>query len=159
MSEPTSSEPSPRERLPGAARPRRRAPGGVVAALAFAGVAAIVGAAWSLSSGVRPSDDGRLGAGAAVTRGGARLARIDRVSRSRPRRLRVYQAPAAGPVIDSARVGVLAAWLLPGTAARGEPVIALVPRDSVAGFALVARLAVVPGEPGLLVFEAPASRP
>jgi len=132
----------------------------VVAALAFAGVAAIVGAAWSLGTSVRPADDGRLGAGAAVTRGGARLARIGRVSRGRGRRrLPVYQAPAAGPVIDSARVGVLAAWLLPGTAARGEPVIALVPRDSVAGFSLVARLALVPGEPGLLVFEAPASRP
>ena len=35
------------------------------------------------------------------------------------------------------------------------PVVALVPRDSVRGLALVGRLVVTPGEPGLLVFGRP----
>jgi hypothetical protein len=66
-------------------------------------------------------------------------------------------APASGPVIDSARVGALAARLL-STAGRDEPVIALVPRDSVAGLSAVGRLVVTVGESGLLVFGAPGAR-
>jgi hypothetical protein len=94
-------------------------------------------------------------AGAEVRRAGARLAGIERISAARGRgRLPIYLAPFAGAVVDSARVGALAARLVPGSAAAGVPVVELVPRDSVAGLPLVARLVVTPGEPGLLVFGA-----
>ena len=138
----------------------RRAPGRVLGGVTVAGLAAIVVAAWASATGSVPSGDRRLGAGAAVTRGRTRLAGIERVSPGRgPGRLPRYLAPAQGQAIDSARVGVLAAWLLPGTASGTEPVIALVPRDSVAGLPLVARLVVTPGEAGLLVYGAAGSRP
>jgi hypothetical protein len=92
-------------------------------------------------------------------RDGARLAAIERRTAGRGRgRLPVYLAPARGPAIDSARVGVLAARLAPGTGSGAEPVIALVPRDAVAGLPLVGRLVVTPGEPGLMVYGAATPR-
>jgi hypothetical protein len=131
----------------------------VVAAVAAVFVAAVVGAAWSLRARGRPAA-ARLGPGAAITRGGRRVAGIERRLPPRLRgRLPVYLAPAAGAVVDSARVGALAPRLLPGTETGAEPVIALVPRDSVAGLALVARLVLTPGEPGLLVFGEGRGRP
>jgi hypothetical protein len=88
-------------------------------------------------------------------RGTTHVAVIERITRARGRgRLPLYLAPASGAIIDSARVGVLAARLVAGTGAGTEPVIALVPRDSVAGLPLVGRVVVTPGEPGLLVFGA-----
>jgi hypothetical protein len=107
----------------------------------------------------------RLGPGAAVVRGTRRVAGIERLVRARGRgRLPSYLAPATGPVVDSARVGALAARLVAGTESGGEPLIALVPRDSVRGLPLAGRLVVTPGEPGLLVFAAagpgaPPARP
>jgi hypothetical protein len=53
---------------------------------------------------------------------------------------------------------VLAARLAPGTGSGAEPVIALVPRDAVAGLPLVGRLVVTPGEPGLMVYGAATPR-
>jgi hypothetical protein len=123
--------------------------------LALAAVAVVVGLAARTG---RRSTGRRLGPGAAVTRGAARVAAIDRVAPARGRgRLALYLAPARGPVIDSARVGVLAARLVAGTERGDEPVVALVRRDSVAGLGLVGRLVVTPGEPGLLVFGARAA--
>ncbi len=128
-------------------------------AFAAAVAALIARAAWTAGGRGARVGAGRLGPGAAVTRGGVRVAAIERVVRARGRgRLPLYLAPAAGPVADSARVGALAARLEPGTAAGREPVVALVPRDSVAGLALVGRLVITPGEPGLLVFGARARR-
>ena len=49
---------------------------------------------------------------------------------------------------------MLAARLASGSAADQAPVVELVPRDSIAGLPLVARLVVAAGEPGLLVFGA-----
>jgi hypothetical protein len=127
---------------------------GAAAALAAAALGA---AAWRAGVGLRPAGGARLGPGAAVTRGGVRVAGIERVARGRGRgRLPLYLATASGPVVDSARVGALAARLLPSEG--GDPVIALVPRDSVAGLALVGRLVVTPGDPGLLVFGAGGAR-
>ena len=95
----------------------------------------------------------RLAFSAAVTRGGRRIARIERVTRARGRgRLPLYLAPARGPIVDSARVGTLAARLVTETGGGAAPQITLVPRDSVAGLTLVGRVVAVPGEPGLLVF-------
>lgn len=125
-----------------------------VALLALAGLGGIAAAAWR--AGVRGSPGVRLGPDAAVVRGGRRVAPIERRTPARGRgRLPLYLAPATGAAIDSARVGALAARLVDGTGAGDAPVIALVPRDSVAGLALVARLVVTPGEPGLLVFGSP----
>ena len=145
---------------------RRPTAGRVVAALALAGAAAILLVSYRflaladrIGSAGNP-DGARLGPGAAVMRGPQRLAGIERVARSRGRgRLPLYLAPASGPVIDSARVGALAARLLPGTDGGTEPVIALVPPDSVRGQPLVGRLVVTPGEPGLLVFGTLGYRP
>ena len=124
----------------------------MIAALIAGGALTCGVATWRFgrpSSGVRPR------AGAEVRRAGVRLALIERISPARGRgRLPIYLAPVAGPVVDSARVGVLAARLAAGSAAAGAPVVELVPRDSVAGLPLVARLVVAPGEPGLLVFGA-----
>jgi hypothetical protein len=132
----------------------------VLTGLAIAVVVGIMVRTVRLAGRPQGAGDPRLGADAAVTRGGQRVAGIDRVVSARGRgRLPLYLAPARGAVIDSARVGVLAAWLLPGTEVGVEPRIALVPRDSVAGLAVVARLVVTPGEPGLLVFGARGSRP
>jgi hypothetical protein len=104
----------------------------------------------------RPPGGTRAAAGAEVRRGGARIAAIERITAARGRgRLPLYLAPATGPVVDSARVGALAARLVAGTARGGAPIVELVPRDSVAGLQLAARLVVTPGEPGLLVFAAP----
>ncbi|MDF1503621.1 hypothetical protein [Roseisolibacter sp. H3M3-2] len=130
--------------------------------LALIGVTAILVTSYRYLArgGAGGPGGGRLGPDAAVTRGGRRLAAIERVTRSRGRgRLPLYLAPAAGPVIDSARVGALAARLLPSAGGNAAPVIALVPRDSVRGQSLVGRLVVTPGEPGLLVFGAPGDRP
>jgi hypothetical protein len=124
----------------------------VTTALVAGGLLTCGVATWRFA---RPPGGTRPGAGAEVRRGGARLAAIERITPARGRgRLPLYLAPAAGPVIDSARVGVLAARLVAGTA-RDAPVVELVPRDSVAGGRLAARLVVTPGEPGLLVFAAP----
>ena len=141
----------PEPSLPLTAAPaRRRAPRAVIAVLIAGGALTCGVATWRFgrpSSGVRPR------AGAEVRRAGVRLAGIERISPARGRgRLPIYLAPVAGPVIDSARVGVLAARLATGAAAGDAPVIELVPRDSVAGRPLVARLVVTAGEPGLLVF-------
>ena len=127
----------------------------VVTLVALGGLGAIAAAAWR--AGGRPvAGSTPLGPGAAVVRGGTRVAAIERRTAARGRgRLPLFLAPATGPVIDSARVGVLAARLVDGTGAGPAPVVALVPRDSVAGLALVARLVVTPGEPGLLVFGRP----
>ncbi len=131
----------------------------VLLGLVAAGAIGVVFAAGRAA--VRPAGAGdRLGAGAAVTRDGRRLAPIERVVRARGQgRLPLYLAPARGPVIDSARVGVLAARLVSGTESGTAPQIALVPRDAVAGLVLVARLVVTPGEPGLLVFGASRRTP
>jgi hypothetical protein len=119
------------------------------------GFALLGRAAWQKGVGTSRPGGERLGPRAAVVRGALRVAAIERVTRARGRgRLPVYLALARGPVVDSARVGVLAARLVAGTEAGTEPVIALVPRDSVAGLAPVGRLVVTPGEPGLLVFGA-----
>lgn len=127
---------------------------------ALSGVALVMRMASSMSARAEGSGGERLGAEAAVVRGGRRVAPIERVIRARGRgRLPQYLAPAAGPVIDSARVGALAARLRPGARPTSDPVVALVPRDSVAGLALVGRLVVTPGEPGLLIFGTPGGRP
>lgn len=140
---------------PATSRPARWGP----TALALAGVAAILAASWRFGTGTRARGDAPLGAGAAVVRGSRRVAGIERVTRARGRgRLPLYLAPATGPVVDSARVGALAARLLAGEGPDAAPVIALVPPDSVRGLPLVGRLVVTPGEPGLLVFGA-ATRP
>lgn len=144
---------------PDASRPR---PGArpaarrwLLRALLLAGALLVVHAAWRASAAAGGE---RLGPDAALVRGARRVAAIERVSRARGRgRLPLYLAPAAGAVIDSARVGALAARLEPG-AADADPVVALVPRDSVAGLALVGRLVVTPGEPGLLVFGTRVAR-
>ena len=128
---------------------RRRAPRAVIAALIAGGALTCGVATWRFG---RPSSGMRPRAGAEVQRAGVRLAVIERISPARGRgRLPIYLAPVAGPVIDSARVGVLAARLSTGSAVDA-PVVELVPRDSVTGLPLVARLVVAPGEPGLLVF-------
>ncbi len=143
-----------------AERAGRRAAGRVVAALALAGVGAIVIAAWRLGARADGAAGTRLGPEAAVTRGARRLAAIERVGRARGRgRLPLYLAPATGATIDSARVGALAARLVPGTESGNAPAIALVPRDSVRGLAPIGRLVVTPGEPGLLVYGARGYRP
>jgi hypothetical protein len=139
-----TSEPSP--------PPRRNAARRTIAALAIGGVAVVGVATWRFAAAGAPGVT-RLGPDAAVVRGTRRVAGIERVTRARGRgRLPLYLAPAAGPVVDSARVGALAARLVAGTAAGDAPVIALVPRDSVQGLPLAGRLVVTPGEPGLLVF-------
>ena len=127
----------------------------VVSLVALAGLGLIAAAAWR--AGVRAAaGSAPLGPGAAVVRGTMRLAPIERRIAARGRgRLPLFLAPATGAVIDSARVGVLAARLVDGTGAGPAPVVALVPRDSVAGLGLVGRLVVTPGEPGLLVFGRP----
>jgi hypothetical protein len=120
----------------------------VLLGLCAAGAVGVV-IATSLAARPRGPGDRRLGAGAAVVRGGARVAPIGRVSRARGRgRLPQYLAPARGPVVDSARVGALAARLVPGTETGSAPQVELVPRDSVAGLAVVARLVVTPGRAG-----------
>jgi hypothetical protein len=132
----------------------RRSPGtNAMRAVAAAGVLVVV---WlSARMATRGAGTVRLAPTAAVTRDGRRVAGIERVTRARGRgRLPLYLAPARGPVIDSARVGTLAARLVAGTETGTAPQVALVPRDSVGGLALVGRLVVVPGEPGLLVFGA-----
>jgi hypothetical protein len=143
----------------GAERARPRVATRVLVGVALGGVAAVVAATARFAR--RPAAAGqRLGAGAVLLRGSARVAGIERRVPARGRgRLPLYLAPARGAVVDSARIGALAARLVDGTAAGNEPVIALVPRDSVRGLALVARLVVVPGEPGLLVFGPVGSRP
>jgi hypothetical protein len=142
--------PPPAHRPVTAASTRWRGPRAVLALLIAGGALTCAVATWRFgrpASGVRPA------AGAEVRRAGVRLAEIERISPARGRgRLPIYLAPFAGPLVDSARVGALAARLVPGSAAAGVPVVELVPRDSVAGLALVARLVVTPGEPGLLVF-------
>lgn len=136
----------------------RAAPTWIVRGLTLLAVLLIVGTAWR--SSVRVADAGtRLGPGAAVLRGTVRLASIERVTRGRGRgRLPIYLAPVRGPVVDSARVGALAARLTPGSELGHDPVITLVPRDSVRGLGLVGRLVVTLGEPGLLVFGGAAPR-
>lgn len=126
----------------------------IVTLVAVGGLGAIAVATWR--AGVPAAASTPLGPGAAVVRGEARVAPIARRTAARGRgRLPLLLAPATGPVVDSARVGVLAARLVDGTGAGPAPVVALVPRDSVAGLAPVARLVVTPGEPGLLVFGRP----
>lgn len=154
MREPTSQETGRSAR-----RVSHRTRGRWLLGLAAVGAVGIVIGA-SLAARPRGAGDRRLDAGAAVVRGGERVAPIERVMAARGRgRLPVYLAHARGAVIDSARVGVLAAQLVAGTETGAEPRIALVPRDSVAGLAVVARLVVTPGEPGLLVFGARGGRP
>jgi hypothetical protein len=135
-----------------ARRPGRRAPGRIVGVVALAGAALVIWMASRMGRRVQGAGGERLGPGAAVTRG-------DSLHTRGRGRLPLYLAPARGPVIDSARVGVLAARLVAGSEGGSAPVVALVRRDSVAGLALVGRLVVVPGEPGLLLFGAPGRRP
>jgi hypothetical protein len=131
----------------------------LVTAVACVALALLARAAWRNGVGVMRTSGVRLGPGAAVVRGAMRVAAIERITQARGRgRLPLYVALARGAVVDSARVGVLAARLVAGTERGTEPVVALVPRDSVAGLAVVGRLVVTPGEPGLLVFGADAHR-
>ncbi|MGZ8379683.1 MAG: hypothetical protein ACXWZS_09780 [Gemmatirosa sp.] len=128
----------------------------VLALVAAGGVAAIAATAWRASTRASRAASERLGPGAAVVRAGVRVAAIERRNAARGRgRLPLFLAPATGPVIDSARVGALAARLVPGTGRGPSPVIELVPRDAVTGLPLAGRLVVTPGEPGLLVFGSP----
>jgi hypothetical protein len=128
----------------------------VLALVAVGGLGAIAATAWRASTRASRAASERLAPDAAVVRGGARVATIERRNAARGRgRLPLFLAPATGPVIDSARVGALAARLVAGSGRGPSPVIALVPRDSVAGLPLVGRLVVTPGEPGLLVFGDP----
>jgi hypothetical protein len=141
-------------------RAGHRAAGGVLATIALGVVVAVVGATLVFARRATPVGGGQLGAGAALVRGSTRLAGIERRLPPRGRgRLPTYLAPARGPAVDSARVGALTPRLVAGTEAGAEPVIALVPRDSVRGLRPLARLVVTPGEPGLLVFGVPAQRP
>ena len=131
----------------------------MLTAAALAGTALLARVAWQRGASARPAGGEPLGASAAVVRGPTRIAAIERVTRARGRgRLPLYLAPATGPVVDSARVGALAALLVRASEAGDGPVVALVPRDSVAGLPLVGRLVVTPGEPGLLVFGARTGR-
>ena len=144
-------------------RPARAgAPAGrrVLRALVLVVGVGIVAGVWRAARRAPPGGDVRFDARAAVVRGPARVAGIERLIRARGRgRLPQYLAPARGAVVDSARIGLLAARLVSGAATAQAPVVALVPRDSVAGLALVARLVVTPGEPGLLVFAPRSARP
>ncbi len=124
--------------------------------VAVGGLGAIAVAAWRAGARASRAASERLGPGAAVVRGGVRVAAIERRNAARGRgRLPLFLAPATGPVIDSARVGVLAARLVAGTGRGASPIVELVPRDAVTGLPLVGRLVVTPGEPGLLVFGSP----
>jgi hypothetical protein len=146
---------SPRVVRRRAARPGRAAARWLVVVAVVAAVGVMLRLSYGSVARARRASGARLGADAALVRGATRLARIERVVRARGRgRLPLYLAPASGPVVDSARVGVLAARLVPGTDLGTAPVIALVARDSVAGLAPVGRLVITPGEPGLLVFGA-----
>ena len=147
----------PPDRAPEAGRRIKRR---VLVAAVLAGAALLARVAWQRGARAQAAGGEPLGPGAAVVRGPVRVAAIERVTRARGRgRLPLYLAPATGPIVDSARVGALAALLVRGPEAGNEPVVALVPRDSVAGLPLVGRLVVTPGEPGLLVFGARAGRP
>jgi hypothetical protein len=141
-------------------RGERRVGAWVLRGVVACGVAGIVCGAWRMSTRSSGAADVRLGRGAVVMRGTRRVAAIERVTPARGRgRLPLYLAPARGPVIDSARVGALVALLAPGTDVGREPVVMLVPRDSIKALVLVGRLVVTPGEPGLLVFGARGDRP
>ncbi len=128
----------------------------VLTLVAVGGLGAIAAIAWRASTRTARAASERLAPDAAVVRGGARVAAIERRNAARGRgRLPLYLAPATGPIIDSARVGALAARLVAGTGRGPSPVIELVPRDAVVGLPLAGRLVVTPGEPGLLVFGSP----
>ena len=149
--------PQPRDRPRG---PGRRTTRRMLTATVVVGATLLARVAWQRGARAQTAGGDPLGPGAAVVRGPARIAAIERVTRARGRgRLPLYLAPATGPVVDSARVGALAALLVRGAEAGNEPLVALVPRDSVAGLPLVGRLVVTPGEPGLLVFGARTGRP
>jgi hypothetical protein len=141
-------------------RVARRAGVWVLWGVVVCGVAGVVCGAWRMSTRSQGVAEVRLGPGAVVMRGTRRVAAIERVTPARGRgRLPLYLAPARGAVIDSARVGALVAFLVPGTDVGRSPVVMLVPRDSIKALVLVGRLVVTPGEPGLLVFGARGDRP
>lgn len=147
----------PRDRAPRSGRRTRRR---LLTAAVLVGAALLVRVAWQRGARAQAAGGVPLGPGAAVVRGPVRIAAIERVTRARGRgRLPLYLAPATGPVVDSARIGALAALLVRAPDAGNEPVVALVPRGEVAGLPLVGRLVVTPGEPGLLVFGARTGRP
>jgi hypothetical protein len=90
--------------------------------------------------------------GASVVRGGRVVAPIRQIADpGRGRAHALFLAPAAGPVIDSARAGRLVGRLEPLYHA-GAWTVTLLPPDSVVGLRVAAGLVVTPGAPPVPVY-------